>query len=311
MGKLAFLFAGQGAQYVGMGKELIDRSQTALSVYERGAALFDFDILNLMFFGPEDSLQQTKYTQPAILLHSLAIFEILKQDYGIIPDGVAGLSLGEYGALYAADMVSFEDVLPLVHKRGEIMEQAVQNLDSAMYAILKADETTILKACESAKNIGMVEISNYNCPGQIVIGGQKEACEQAVSYLKEQKIRSIPLKVSGPFHTRLLQDAGKNLGEVLQSISFTSPNKLFYTNVTGREFSNTSESLKENLAQQVYCAVRFEQMVEQMIADGFDTFIEIGPKATLTGFVKKISNDVKVLPTDTYEGLLAAIDEIK
>jgi [acyl-carrier-protein] S-malonyltransferase len=239
---------------------------------------------------------------------SIAIFEVLKQA-GITPDVCCGLSLGEYGALYAAGGLEIESVIPLVHTRGKLMESELPKIVSSMVAILGASREVVQNACTQAVSNGIVEIANYNCPGQIVIGGQKQAVDAAVLILKEQKIRSIPLKVSGPFHTSLLENAGKKLAAVLGQTEIKELKLPVLTNVTGTYLVNNPEAIKRSLAKQVSSAVYFEDQIKQMIVDGVDTFIEIGPKNVLGSFVKKIDKTVNVYSTNSVEEIEKVIIE--
>ena len=305
--KIAFLFSGQGAQYVGMGETLIDNPVGA-AIFARANEALGFDITDIMFNGPEEKLMQTRYTQPAILTLSIALYEILKAN-GLDYDVLAGLSLGEYGALYAANSFDLETVLPLVHERGKLMETAAAGIDTAMYAIIGAERATILNICEQVS--GVVEASNFNCPGQIVISGEKQAVEAAINLCKDQGIRSIPLKVGGAFHTSLLKPASEELQKILDKVTIQKPTCPVLTNVTGGYITADSDSIRKTLAKQVYSSVYFEDELHQMIADGVDTFVEIGPKNTLVSFVKKTSKDVIAYKTDTLAGIEAVISELK
>ena len=297
--KTAFLFSGQGSQYVGMGQDLL-AYDVAKDVFARADQALGFALSDIMFNGPLDVLTETKYTHPAILTHSIAIYEVLKEN-GISPDIVAGLSLGEYGALYAAGVFDLETVVKLVHERGKIMAGAATDVETAMYAIMGGTREQIAEVCEATP--GIVEISNYNCKGQIVIAGEKAAATAAVATLKEQKVRAIPLKVSGAFHTSLLKTAGEQLGTILEDVTFSAPTIPVLTNVTGAYHTTDTADIKAKLAQQVYSAVYFEDELLELATAGVERFIEIGPKNTLTIFVNKTLKDVTAMNTDTLENI--------
>lgn len=297
--KTAFIFSGQGAQYIGMGKDL-QSYESAKNVFKRADTALGFSISDIMFNGPIETLTETKYTQPAILTMSIAIYEILKE-HGYQPDVVGGLSLGEYGALYAAGVFDLETAIKLVHKRGQIMESAAPDVETAMYAILGGTREQVTAACQSAT--GIAEISNYNCTGQLVIAGEKAAITEVVNTLKMEKVKAIPLKVSGAFHTTLLRDAGQQLGDMLANVQIEQPKLPVFTNVTGGYYPTNEQEIKATLAKQVYSPVYFEDELLQMATDGVTTFIEIGPKNTLTTFVKKTIKNATAQTTDTKENI--------
>lgn len=303
--KIAFLFAGQGAQYVGMGKELADNYQAALSVYNTANNVLPFNLEELCFEGPKEQLDLTEYTQPAILTTSVAIYSVLKEK-GIVPDVVAGLSLGEYTALYAAGVFQLEELIPLVNKRGRYMQEAVPAGEGTMAAVLMADRDTVLDACKEASSVGIVEAANFNCPGQIVIGGQPAAVEAASSILKEKKARVMPLKVSGPFHTSMLQPAGVKLAEALAEVTMEKPNIPVMTNVTGN-YIQANDDIADLLVRQVSSPVYFEDMIHAMIKDGVEAFVEIGPGKALSGFLKRINSEIPVYVVENEETLEAAV----
>lgn len=290
--KIAFIFSGQGAQYVGMGKELYDAYPVCKNVFDRANEVLGFDIKNLIFNGEKEELNITENTQPAILTTSIAILSILKER-GIIADITAGLSLGEYSALVASEAIDFDTALKLVKKRGHIMQEAVPLGIGAMAAVIGLGEDKIKLILNSISDAGTVEIANYNTPNQIVIGGEKDAVNLAQVKLTEAGARKvIPLKVSGPFHTSMLNNASKELGEYLKDIKFNEPKLKVITNVTG-DFITDKNEINSLLEKQVKSSVKWSKTIEKMLEEGIDTFIEIGPSKTLSSFVKEISRNKK------------------
>lgn len=290
--KIAFIFSGQGAQYVGMGKELYDAYPVCKNVFDRANEVLGFDIKNLIFNGEKEALNITENTQPAILTTSIAILSILKER-GIIADITAGLSLGEYSALVASEAIDFDTALKLVKKRGHIMQEAVPLGIGAMAAVIGLGENKIKLILNSISDAGTVEIANYNTPNQIVIGGEKDAVNLAQVKLTEAGARKvIPLKVSGPFHTSMLNNASKKLCEYLKDIKFNEPKLKIITNVTG-DFITDKNEINSLLEKQVKSSVKWSKTIEKMLEEGIDTFIEIGPSKTLSSFVKEISRNKK------------------
>lgn len=308
--KIGFLFAGQGAQYVGMGKELSENFKVAKDIFEEGSEALDLNLSELCFNDSKGKLNITEFTQPAILTTSIAALKVL-QSNNIECSAVAGLSLGEYSAHVCAETFDFATGVKLVKKRGELMQNAVPLGVGAMSAVLGLDEKEIGKVLEECKNFGVVEIANLNCPGQIVIGGEKSAVESATPKLLEAGAkRLIPLNVSGPFHTSLLRDASLKLAVALENVKVNSPKIPILTNVTGDYIQDVNE-IKPLLIKQVMSSVRWQQTIENMINDGIDTFIEIGPGKALSGFVRKINKEVKALNVEDIKSLEKTLESLK
>ena len=301
MSKIAFIFPGQGAQKAGMGKDFYEETSTGREVFDRASELLGFSMPELCF-AENDRLDITEYTQAAMVTTSIAMMKVLMEETGIRPDVAAGLSLGEYCALYAAGVMSADDAITTVRRRGILMQEAVPVGIGAMAAVLAMAAEKIE---DVLKDIPDVWIANYNCPGQIVISGKKEAVELACEKLKEAGAkRTVMLNVSGPFHSGMLEEAGKKLGEFLESVKVDDPRIPYVANVTASYVTDKAE-VKDLLARQVSSSVRWEQSVRAMLADGVDTFIEIGPGRTLAGFMKKITRDVKVVNIETLDDVKA------
>ncbi|WJH33240.1 ACP S-malonyltransferase [Paenibacillus sp. CC-CFT747] len=303
MGKVAFVFPGQGAQAVGMGKDVYDSHPGAKEIFERADAALGFRLSELIFNGPDEELKQTYNTQPALLTTSVAILEALK-DKGIEPAYTAGHSLGEYSALVAAGALTFEDAVRTVRSRGEFMEQAVPGGQGAMAAVLGAEREALADFCARVSaETGTVELANVNCPGQIVISGSREGVQAVAERGKEIGAkRVIPLEVSGPFHSSLMKPAAGKLAEVLAGIEVKQAAVPVVANVTAEPVEDP-EQIRRLLTEQVYSPVLWEDSVKWLIAQGVDTFVEIGSGTVLAGLIKKIDKSVKVLSVNSREAV--------
>lgn len=310
MSKIAFIYPGQGAQKCGMGQDFYENSASAQAVYDMASEVLkdnmDIDMKDLCFH-ENDKLDLTEYTQAALVTTCLAMTKPLVEA-GIRPDVTAGLSLGEYCAIAAAGGMKDEDAIRLVRKRGLLMQNTVPAGEGAMCAIMGMTGEEIEAVTDSMEG---VSVANYNCPGQIVITGETKAVEAAAEKLKEAGAkRAVMLNVSGPFHSPMLKKAGEELAQVLESVELSPLDVPYVTNVTAQQVTDISQT-KELLARQVSSSVRWQQSMENLIAAGVDTFVEIGPGRTLAGFMRKISRDVTVYNVGTWADVEKVAESLK
>lgn len=309
--KIGFLFPGQGAQSIGMGKDIYEKYEIAKNVYDKVKELTGIDIAKISFEGPEDILNQTKYTQLAILTMSLAILEILKEN-GITPEISAGLSLGEYSAIINSGAIDFAEGVKLVKKRGEYMQNLVPDGEWLMAAVMGMSEEQVEEVCSRVKN-GFVVPANYNCIGQIAISGEKAGVEEAEAIAKEMGAKKVRvLKTAGPFHTEKLIESSNALRKELDNVTIKAFKSKVIKNLDG-EFYSETDDIKDVLAKHIVSPVRFAKTINTMFENGVDTFIEIGPGKTLSGFVKRtpVEKEINNLSINNVASLEEVIDFIK
>lgn len=308
--KLALLFAGQGAQHAGMGRDLYEAYPAFRQVMDEADSAVPFHLKELCFEGPEEKLTQTQYTQPCMVAFAAGITQVLKEA-GLRPQATAGLSLGEYSALCAAGVSSARQAVETVAVRGQAMAEAAAGRNCGMAAVLGLSREALAQACEKASAFGVVEIANYNCPGQMSIAGDAAAVEAACTYAMEAGARRcVPLKVSGPFHTSLMAPAGKALRRHFSNMELHKPECTVYFNCLGAPMG-PEDSISDLLERQVQSSVYMEDTLRRMADDGIDTFLEVGPGKVLSGFVKKTVKGANVRSVETAEELAEAIRWLK
>lgn len=306
--RIGLLFPGQGSQCLGMGKDIYDDYETYRNVVKQVNEYTGLNLEEITYNSSEEILNQTKNTQIAILTMSLGILEILKENK-VNAEASLGLSLGEYGALIFGQILSLEDGTKIVKRRGEIMQDLCPEGDWAMAAVLGLDKEAVNAACNEVKN-GFIAVANYNCPGQIVISGERKALEEVSEILKEKGAkRVIELNTAGPFHTKMLEKASLKLREELENVEVKNSKYTVIKNIDGKQYDNETD-VRDVLSKHITNPVRFEDGIKEMIDMGIDTFVEIGPGKTLTGFVKKIDRFAKVININSSESLKLALEEL-
>jgi [acyl-carrier-protein] S-malonyltransferase len=302
--KTAFLFPGQGAQLVGMGKDVADAVPQAADVYAKANDILGFDIATLCFEGPAEALNTTAMSQPAIFVTSVALLEALKTKSDLTPDVTAGLSLGEYTALYAAGVIGFEDALELVAKRGQAMQAAAEASEGGMVSIISMDPEQVQALCDQARQGESLQPANFNCPGQIVISGAKTACDRAEALAMEMgAAKAVRLEVAGAFHTDLMAPAAAALKEALAGCTLHDPSPIRVIANTTADYYMDTDAVRPSLVSQLTSAIQWQGSMERLLADGVETFYEIGPGRVLTGLMRRINRKTRVTNISSLSSL--------
>jgi len=305
--KTAFLFPGQGAQVVGMGAEIAQLFPVAAEVFEKANEIVGFDLSGICFQGPSEQLNSTTISQPAIFVTSAAILEVLRKEpskSSLSPDVTAGLSLGEYSALYAAGLISFKDALVLVQKRGQAMQAAADATKGAMVSIIGLDEETVRRLCAEAAEGELIVPVNFNCPGQIVISGSISACERAEQLAEKYgAIKAVRLEVAGAFHTEMMSSAAQKLKEALSNCEILEPSEIKTIANIDAEYYESSTQIAEGLIKQLTCPILWQKCMERLLADGVRKFYEIGPGRVLTALCRRINRKITVINVSTLDAI--------
>ncbi|UOQ47910.1 ACP S-malonyltransferase [Gracilibacillus caseinilyticus] len=312
MKKVAFIYPGQGSQAVGMGQDLYDNYEQVRELFDQANEVLGYDLTNIMFNGPKENLTKTENTQPALLLVSAALTQLLNE-HGIVPAVTGGHSLGEYSALVAANALPVTDAVELVHQRGKLMENAYPAGKGAMAAVLGLDKSTLQEALDHIheETDEVIEIANINCPGQIVVSGSQKAVDVAVDQVKEAGAkRVLPLAVSGPFHSSLMKPAAKQFSDLVQNVNWSDTRIPVYANVTADKVTN-QEQIKQLLVEQLYSPVRFEEIIEQLLDESLDAIVEVGSGKVLTGLVKKVNRRMTTFAVQDDASLQTFIEWMK
>ena len=313
MRNTALLFPGQGAQFVGMGKDLVEQYPQAKTLFEQANDIVRYDLAGICFEGPEDKLNATNVSQPAIFVVTAAILKIL-EDCGksIQPDVTAGLSMGEYSALYAAKLISFEDCLRLVQKRGDAMQAAADASEGSMVSILGLDEVQVITLCEEASSGELLVPVNFNCPGQIVLSGTVKACQRAADLAeKHGAMKAVPLSVAGAFHSELMNPAAQDLEKALANCPIEAPDEIKVLANIHAAYYTSSDEIRHGLVKQLVQPILWQKCMEKLLTEGVENFYEIGPGRVLTGLMKRINRRTKVTNISNASTLAAFLESAK
>lgn len=311
--KTAYIFPGQGAQYVGMGKDIAEHYPQARSLFERANDILGYDLRQVCFEGPEDKLNMTALSQPAIFVVSAALLEVIQASgKKIRPDVTAGLSMGEYTALYAAGLIDFENTLRLVQKRGQAMQAAADASDGSMVSILGLDEIQVISLCEEASQGELIVAVNFNCPGQIVLSGTVGACQRAAELAEKYGVmKAVPLSVAGAFHSEMMNPAAEELGKALADCPIQDPMDIKVIANINADYYRDGNDIRHGLVKQLVQPILWQKCMEKLLAEGLETFIEIGPGRVLTGLMKRIHRRTQVTNISSAESLQKFLDSVE